>query len=159
MKKAYTIVIERDGIATIFEDKDLLRSEFYDNIIDMLICGKHAQRQREYVDDLEALVSGCEWVFPKERKDVYSSGTCVYFIQCETEPELIKIGMTQNLSQRSKGLASSMGSDVKVIAYAKTTEYKYLEQALHYHFRYCNEHGEWFQERDIWKFLSDVSSR
>lgn len=116
----------------------------FQRVMSGLKQGYEIHRQAIIEPILQDLVRKSEWVFPATRRDVFSSGRCIYFIHISTRPGQTKIGYTDNLAKRSKSLANEYKGDVTVQAFARTQEHKKFEKLLH---AYLLEHrieDEWF---------------
>jgi hypothetical protein len=79
---------------------------------------------------------------------------CVYFVQNPTSTKAVKIGFTDNLSQRMNTFFHSWGKvKPKLIAVACTQYHIQFERLLHYCFSNYKHDGEWFETSYVQDWL------
>jgi len=77
----------------------------------------------------------------------------LYFI-FNPQLNLVKIGISSNVSQRLNNLTNSVGVDLKLILFY--AGFGHTEQALHYHFKKLRAKGEWFHfTGELVKFVEE----
>jgi hypothetical protein len=102
-------------------------------------------RMQHAVKVAEEIAASASVVWPKSKSDIRSSGPCVYFI---AKGGQIKIGSTQNLSNRFNAHSHLYGEDIRIIGFLKTPDYQELEFGLLAKFDHLHQGGEWFTPVD-----------
>lgn len=152
-EQKYTIVV-KGQIAVIYDaqGKPIPSSE-YEAIAAQLIHGRRERRAIEAEVHAQELQAQGEWVFPEKRSEIFSSGQCVYFVQAQGRDDIIKIGQTINLANRTKNLMSQYDCEIDVVAFVRTSNHKRAEAGFHALFRTSHVGGEWFEAPPVLTFL------
>lgn len=159
-EQTYTMKVKH-GKAIVYESDTWREIEPYQyrELISAMQVGEQTAYRRQLLSIAESVT---EWVRVRERKDVYRSGPCVYMLWHTAAPNLVKIGKTVNLANRTKqmkwhaveGLSIAAGltqdevwrGEVRPIVYAKTPEPRELERAMHAELEEWRMHGTgWFE--------------
>lgn len=161
MGHSITVTIQHHDTqgVVVLKDNTPLPLNQYEDIIGLLKIAYRQQYRRESLEQVSNLAKSGDWVFPKKRRDVFASGECVYFIQVDTMPGMVKIGQTFKLSARSKGLGNEYGGEVKILAFVRCPNHKEIEKAFHIYFandRHAD--SEWFDSAPVLEYLGAVST-
>lgn len=116
---------------------------------------------------LHKYLDSSTWVFPPTTESyVYREGQrrtgntyrpSVYFLKHASMPDLIKIGHSQDVYDRTKALYWAFkNGECDVLAIAQTPHHKSLEQLIHWHFWGHNVDGEWFTQRPVLDWLQNI---
>jgi hypothetical protein len=83
---------------------------------------------------------------------------CVYFVQNPTSPKSVKVGFTDNLSQRMNTFFHSWGKvKPRLLAVACTSYHIQFERLLHHRFAGHNHDGEWFEASHVEGWLGMIA--
>lgn len=152
-EQRYTIVVKEQTAIIYDEQGKPIPSSEYEAIAAQLIQGRRERRAIEAEVHAQTLQLQGEWVFPKKRSEIFSSGQCVYFVQAQGRPDVIKIGQTINLANRTKNLISQYDCEMDVVAFVRTRNHKQAETGFHALFRGVRVDGEWFEAPPVLTFL------
>lgn len=94
--------------------------------------------------------------YPTDRKQLYGKGSGVYFIGDTLRPERVKIGMSNNITSRTRGLEWVVKGDVEIYAVFFTADYKVYETALHGMFSQYRIDGEWFKKKPVLSYVNSL---
>ncbi len=114
---------------------------------------------------LDTLLASGSWFFgalaasmgyrPGIQKNHVTS--CVYFLVSHSMPDVVKIGMTSDLFNRTKEHYQDwLYGEHKLIAVFCTPHYKAAERALHRHFRLSYKTNELYQRSTVEAFLRHI---
>lgn len=156
--KQYIVEINTADSVCLYEHGVPSSPEEYLRVIELLKNGYRQQKARTLLSSMDEIVRNGQIVFPKQRRDMFTSGDCVYFIQTESMPGVIKIGFTQSLTTRTRAFRHEYGAPITVVAFIKTIDHKNLEKAFHVYFAdYRHEDSEWFDETPVLEFLKGLA--
>jgi len=126
---------------------------------------QHDLKQEIYAYSIRYMWASAVIHYPFEHPYLYWSGeysgnnrspkeprfSGVYFITHPDKPELIKIGCSVDIYQRTKGLFHEYGKKpLRVVGYIETDEQFEVESFLHNKFSALRDEKEWF---DYWRVI------
>lgn len=156
--KTYTISIGDDNQVRVYDASGQpIHFDDYVALSDQLKRGHRQRKTESMLEGLDHLIEKGYVIRPQKRSHMFKSGDCVYFIQCDAMPGMVKIGYTLSLTTRTATFRNEYGCEMRVLAFIKTPSHKLLEQALHYKFaeyRYAN--SEWFDEAPVIEFVNGL---
>lgn len=153
--KHYLLRVENQ-IARLYDENGLpLASDAYEILCAYIRRGKTERRAEEALIRAKELEKTNAWVFPdpQKRREIYSSGSCVYFLTAEKMPDLIKIGKTHNLANRTKTIAREFETEVTVVAFVKTHFASEAEDGFHALFSDKRHWHEWFHAPQVLSYI------
>jgi len=142
-------VKRRDGKPMTLEDHRWV----VDNIISSMKGAALMMRAQAQENIMQILMPCVEWVYPKTRRDQYSSGPCIYFIVNPEDDTTIKVGKTTKLTQRTRNFRNQLGVEPQVLAFAKTPDIDELEKCIHATLSSFRIRGEWFERDAVLELL------
>ena len=115
-----------------------------------------ALEQREYKKLMSSLTKQDFTFYPKARRQLRGKGSGVYFVGDTGRPDIAKIGMSDNLANRTLTLGYMLVGKLEIYAVITTPDNKIYESALHRMFSDHQVTGEWFKKEPVLAYVNSL---